>query len=90
MEQYLDYGVLGLTIFALITYAAFVTVQWNSAVNARVKATEDRLLDSKDRIQDAKEYVKGTEEMKAAVTANTQAVQANTQTIQNLVSIWGK
>jgi len=90
MEQYLDYGILGLTVFALIAYGAFVTAKWNEAVNERVRATEARLQDSKERIADAKEYVRGTEEMKATVAANTSAVQANTQTLQHLVSIWGK
>lgn len=89
MEQYLDYGVLGLTIVALIAYGGFATAKWNEAVNERVKATEARLLDSEKRVTEAREYARGSEEMKTATNLAAQAIAANTRAIENMTREWG-
>lgn len=88
MDGYLDYGVLGLTIFALIAYSTFVTAKWNGAVDERVKATEARLIDAEKRVQDAKDYATASAELKNAAQAMTTAVQANTRIIENMQQSW--
>ena len=88
MENYLDYGVLGLTIVALIAYSTFVTSKWNGAVDDRVKATEARLTDAEKRVQDAKDYAAASAELKHAAAAMTTAVQANTRIIENMQQSW--
>jgi len=87
-EQYLDYGVLGLTVAALITYSIFATTKWNDAVNERVKATEMRVQDALQRVQDAKDFAAGSSELKSAAQAMTTAVEANTKIIEGMRREW--